>query len=68
MSIFLCLTKCDTLFDVKAGADADNAIANRMSNNLMNFPGWTKEWSPGAPFRNCHVLRNPKFQREEVHG
>ena len=59
-SLLFCMTKCDRLFDLAAGAGLDQQIENRFRTNFDEFPGWTREWHPGLPFTNTFMLRNPK--------
>ena len=64
-SLFLCMTKADTLFDFSTGASPERTITNRLDNNINNFPGWTGSWTPGKPFANSFLIRNPKGKKRE---
>ncbi len=59
-SLLFCMTKCDRLFDLAAGAGIEQQIENRFRTNFDEFPGWTREWHPGRAFDNTFLLRNPK--------
>ncbi len=65
-SMFLCLTKSDTLFDRKAGASPDLTVRNRLEQNFKFLDRWVREWSPGTPFRNVFFLRNPGHERRDL--
>jgi hypothetical protein len=58
--LFYCLTKCDTLFVRRVGAE--DPVATRMENNLGPYTWWTEEWTPGAPFDNLFFIRNPGIE------
>ncbi|MGF7177633.1 virulence factor SrfC family protein [Azospirillum doebereinerae] len=64
-SLLFCMTKCDRLFDLAAGAGMEQQIENRFDTNFRSFPGWTTEWHPGAPFANSFMLRNPKAVEQQ---
>jgi hypothetical protein len=66
VSLFMCLTKADRLFDVSAGSAPEQSVRNRLANNFNFYPGWTTEWSPGRAFSNTHLIRNPNFTREDL--
>lgn len=57
--LFYCLTKGDTMFEQKVGAEAP--VQSRMENNLGPYPGWINEWHPGQPFDNIFLVRNPGY-------
>jgi hypothetical protein len=59
-SLLFCMTKCDRLFDLAAGAGLEQQIENRFRTNFDEFPGWTREWHPNRAFANTFMLRNPK--------
>lgn len=59
-SLLFCMTKCDRMFDLSAGASLAQQVENRFRTNFDDFPGWTREWHPGRPFDNTFLLRNPK--------
>lgn len=59
-SLLFCMTKCDRLFDLAAGAGLDKQIENRFTTNFDEFPGWTRTWHPNKTFKNTFMLRNPK--------
>ncbi|MDX5298939.1 MAG: putative virulence factor [Gammaproteobacteria bacterium] len=65
VGLFFCLTKCDGLFRLAAGESADLKLTNRFENNLRFFTGWTQQWTAGAPFTNCYLIRNPKAGRQD---
>lgn len=56
-ALFYCLTKCDTLFVQRVGAEAP--VAARLGNNFGPYEWWMKEWQPGKPFDNTFLIRNP---------
>ncbi|WP_207457512.1 virulence factor SrfC family protein [Azospirillum sp. SYSU D00513] len=64
-SLLFCMTKCDRLFDLAAGAGMDQQIENRFDTNFRSFPGWTTEWHPNRPFDNSFMLRNPKAVEQQ---
>ena len=66
VSLFLCLTKADKLFDVASGSAPDQSVKNRLSNNFNFYPGWTTEWAPSRAFDNTFLIRNPNFSREDL--
>lgn len=59
-SLLFCMTKCDRLFDLAAGATLTHQVENRFRTNLDDFAGWMTEWHPGRAFDNIFMLRNPK--------
>ncbi|MBF0304850.1 MAG: hypothetical protein HQL41_04280 [Alphaproteobacteria bacterium] len=63
-SLFFCMTKCDRLFNISAGGSLKQQIENRFHTNFDEFPGWTREWVPGAPFDNTFLLRNPRAEEQ----
>lgn len=65
ISLLFCMTKCDRLFDLSAGATLAQSIANRFDVNLKEFSSWMKEWRPGEPFRQIFMLRNPKAVEQQ---
>lgn len=57
-AMFFCMTKCDIMLGRTKGAD--DPVQKRLSNNINAFRGgWIEEWTPGQPFRNFFMLRNP---------
>jgi hypothetical protein len=58
-ALFYCLTKCDTLFVRKVGMD--DPIEARLDNNLKPY-SWAAEWTPGQPFDNLFLIRNPGIE------
>jgi hypothetical protein len=59
-ALFYCLTKCDTLFVRKVGSD--NPVSTRLGNNFRPYTWWLDEWTPGAPFDNLFLIRNPGIE------
>jgi|GEM_PF-6791802 len=66
VSLFFTIMKGDTLFKLDLGADAGTTIQNRLKNNLHQYPGWTKEWTPGKPFKNVFLFRNTSFHQPGI--
>ena len=69
--LFFVLTKFDTLFEEKTGADNDQTrFSTRLYASLTGFFGkaheWPAEWTPGVGFKNCFWLRNPSFKAEAI--
>lgn len=65
-TLFLCLTKADTLFDQMAGAEVDKKIHARVKKDMDFYTLFTEEWTPGKPFDNVFLVRNPKFVRKDL--
>lgn len=63
-SLLFCMTKCDRLFGLSAGASLEQQVDNRFHTNFDDFPGWTREWHPNRPFDNAFMLRNPKAEEQ----
>ena len=66
ISLFFCMTKADRLFDLATGASDAESTRNRLSNNLGFYPGWTEIWTPGEPFNNTYMIRNPNIRRDDL--
>lgn len=58
--LFYCMTKCDRMFVVKKGDE--RPVHVRFDNNIEAFDSWIHEWTPGTPFRNFFLLRNPGIE------
>ncbi|MBB5222820.1 hypothetical protein HNP73_002756 [Amaricoccus macauensis] len=58
-ALFFCMTKCDIMLGRTTGND--DPVQKRFDNNLRKSfgGGWITEWTPGQPFRNVFMLRNP---------
>lgn len=65
-ALFLCLTKADLLFDLKAGATADQVIRTRIGKDIEFYASWTHAWQGDRPFNNVFLIRNPKFARRDL--
>lgn len=65
-SLFFCMTKADRLFDLATGASDSESTRNRLANNIGFYPGWTEAWTPGRPFDNCYLIRNPNVRRDDL--
>ncbi len=66
-SLFFIAAQADLLFNMKGGMqDFAQVIDNRLDENLGNFPGWVDEWTPGKPFRNLYLYRNPEYQAHHI--
>ena len=53
------MTKCDIMLGRTTGND--DPVQKRFDNNMRKSftGGWLNEWTPGEPFRNVFMLRNP---------
>ncbi len=65
-ALFFCMTKADRLFDLATGASDGESTRNRLANNIGFYPGWTEAWTPGRPFDNCYLIRNPNVRRDDL--
>lgn len=70
-SLFFVLTKVDLDFNKDAGSDKNYSVRwdNRIRASMLNFfgtTGWTTEWTPGRPFNNLFLLRNPVYEWDAV--
>lgn len=70
-SLFFILTKVDMDFNKDAGSDKNYDVRwdNRIRASMLNFfgtTGWTTEWTPGSPFNNLFLLRNPVYEWDAV--
>ncbi len=65
-ALFFCMTKADRLFDLATGASDSESTRNRLANNIGFYPGWTETWTPGRPFDNCYLIRNPNVRRDDL--
>jgi hypothetical protein len=66
-SLFFIAAQADLLFNKKGGMqDFTKVIDNRLDENFGNFPGWIEEWTPGKPFRNVYLYRNPEYQATHI--
>lgn len=70
-SLFLVLTKFDMEFEDKKGAPSlEGRWDNRLHASLLDFFGkqheWPAQWTPGKPFNNVFLLRNPNYRFEAV--
>lgn len=67
-ALFMVLTRFDTIWDHKGGAETDDRLQTRVElrldasvrQNFGNLP-WFETWTAGTPFRNTFFIRNPKF-------
>lgn len=66
VSMFFTMMKSDMLFKLDLAADAATSIQNRFKNNLSQYPGWTKEWTPNETFKNIFLFRNTSFRQPGV--
>ncbi len=66
VALFLCMTKADRLFDLATGASDSESTRNRLANNIGFYPGWTENWTPGKPFDNSYLIRNPNIRRDDL--
>lgn len=61
VALFYCMTKCDIMLGRTTGNEAP--VQKRFKNNIDAFRGgWIAEWTPGQPFRNLFMLRNPAVE------
>ncbi|MCA8879437.1 MAG: hypothetical protein KDA73_05615 [Rhodobacteraceae bacterium] len=61
VALFYCMTKCDIMLSRTVGSDAP--VQKRFKNNIDAFRGgWMDDWTPGEPFRNFFMIRNPGFE------
>ncbi len=66
-SMFFIVACADTLFQTKGGMDGfSDAINNRLEENFDNFPGWMEDWTPGNPFCNVYLFRNPSYPAKHI--
>lgn len=71
-SLFLAFTKVDKEFSdgAKTGKDAKLDWAGRIKHILLDGFGrdydWPREWTPGRPFDNIHLLRNPIYKAKQI--
>ncbi|AYF02856.1 hypothetical protein PY32053_03282 [Paracoccus yeei] len=57
VGLFYCLTKCDLLFVRRVGNEAP--VGRRMEKDTRPYGWWMTEWTPGKPFDNMFLIRNP---------
>lgn len=57
VGLFYCLTKCDMLFVRRVGNEAP--VGRRMEKDTRPYGWWMTEWTPGRPFDNIFLIRNP---------
>ena len=67
--LFLALTKFDRTLERKAGGEEGDLAEKfeiRFGASLGPFakiePSWVRQWTPGQPFRNVFLIRNPNVQ------
>lgn len=61
VALFYCMTKCDIMLGRTKGNE--EPVQKRFKNNVDAFRGgWIAEWTPGQPFRNFFMLRNPAVE------
>ncbi len=66
VTLFLCLTKSDLLFDVKTGAKTEEIVRNRLNKDVEFYKSWMTEWVPQQPFNNTLLIRNPRCKRADL--
>lgn len=57
IGLFYCLTKCDTLFVQRVGGEAP--VNARLAKDFKPYGIWAEEWTPGKPYNNTFLIRNP---------
>ncbi|MGQ0671538.1 MAG: virulence factor SrfC family protein [Hyphomicrobium sp.] len=71
-SLFLAFTKIDKEFgdSPRQGRDRRLDWTDRIRSILIEGFGrdhqWPHEWSPGRPFDNIHLLRNPSYKAKQI--
>lgn len=70
VTLFFILTQTDRDFESTAGSpDAKGRWRTHLQASFLNYfgsTGWTTEWTPGRPFNNLFLLRNPNFKWETI--
>lgn len=71
-SLFFILTQADRIYDRDEGSPpVKESWTNRFNASLLNFfgeIGWVANWTPGKPFNNLFLLRNPAILRDSLFG
>lgn len=71
-SLFVAFTKIDKEFSdsSRAGKDPKLDWGGRIKHILLDGFGrhfdWPREWTPGRPFDNVHLLRNPIYKAKQI--
>ena len=71
-TLFIVLTKFDTLFIAKAGVElaSSETIKSRLLTSFTNFLGpygeWTRSWTPTQGFNNIFWYRNPFVAQRHI--
>ncbi len=72
--LFFVFTKFDLHFKRKT-SDASFGLENRLEGAIDNpliqsygnsSDSWVKNWTPGQPFNNCYLMRNPNILNGEI--
>ncbi|TLP42912.1 hypothetical protein FDK21_18985, partial [Cohaesibacter sp. CAU 1516] len=72
--LFFVFTKFDLHFKRKT-SDASFGLENRLEGAIDNpliqsygnsADSWVKNWTPGQPFNNCYLMRNPNILNGEI--
>ncbi len=72
--LFFIFTKFDLHFTRKTSDSSfglEGRLGGAIENPLIQSYGssadtWVKNWTPGEPFRNCYLMRNPNILNREI--